>query len=91
MLANGTLFKHLIITPLKLQVWCTTWLVLSENLLVRNGWAEGGRARCVREPSAGRAGGLANVRDILIYDKRLLLKLPVCAKYVIVISEQMAL
>ena len=54
------------------------------------GGREGGRARCVREPSAGRAGGLANVRDIFIYDKWLLVKLPVCAKYVIIISGLMA-
>ena len=52
---------------------------------------EGERARCVREPSPGRAGGLANVRDIFIYDKWLLVKLPVCAKHVIIISELMAL
>ena len=41
--------------------------------------------------SAGRADGLANVRDILIYDKWLLDKLPVCEKYVIIILGQMAL
>ena len=52
---------------------------------------EGERARCVREPSAGRSGGLANVRDILIYDKWLLVKLSVCARYVIIISGLMAL
>ena len=30
------------------------------------------------------------MRDILIYDKWLLVKLPVCAKYAIIISVQMA-
>ena len=48
-------------------------------------WREGERAG-----RRGRAGGLANVRDILIYDKWFLVKLPVCAKYVIIISGQMA-
>ena len=75
MLANGTLFKHL-------QVWWTTELGLSEILLVRNGSA--GRR-------AGERVGRANVRDILIYDKWLLVKLPVCAKYVIITSGQIAL
>ena len=105
-LANGTLFKHLTITPLKLQVWWTTWLGLSEILLLRNGWAVGhlqfyvcrsggrvggeGTGGCVRELSAGRAGGLENLRNILIYNKSLLVKLQVCAKYVIIISGQMA-
>ena len=55
------------------------------------GGREGGRASCVFEPSAGRAGGLANVRDILVYDKWLLIKLSVRAKYVIIISGLMAL
>ena len=50
-----------------------------------------GTGGCVGEPSAGRTGGLANVRNILIYDEWLLVKLPVCAKYVIIISGQMAL
>ena len=55
------------------------------------GGREGVRARCEREPSAGRAGGLANVREMLIYDKWLLVKLPVCEKYVIIISELISL
>ena len=42
-------------------------------------------------PVERRAGGWAGVRDILIYDKWLLVKLPVCSKYVFIISGSMAL
>ena len=65
--------------------------MFSGKLIVRNGWALTILRLSVWWSDGwekGWTGGSAGQRDIFIYDKWLVVKLSLCAKYVIIISGQ---